>query len=92
MSEFIMPKSNDGEGDGDGDDDGDHDDAASDSREEVALLILPFFSLMPLCSSLIAPPLFLPEQIVNENFLLCRRQGHSHLLSASTESVSNGCD
>lgn len=45
------------------------------------------FRLMSNCS-----PIVLPEQIVNENFLLCRRQGHSHLLSASTESMSNGCD
>lgn len=51
-----------------------------------------FSSRMPLCPSLIARPLLLPEQIVNENFLLCRRQGHMHLLSASTKSVSNGCD
>lgn len=63
-------------------------------REDVSLLHPPSLSLLdlPVCPSLIAPPLFLPVQIVNENFLLCRRQGHSHLLSASTESVSNGCD
>lgn len=81
-----MPRSDDS-------DDDDVDDASSDTKEEVSLpSSLLFSSLMPLRLSLIAPPLLFPEQIVNENFLLCRRQGRSHLLSASTKSVSNGCD
>lgn len=52
----------------------------------------PFLSLLPLCLVSNCSPIVLPEQTVNENFLLCRRQGHVHLLSASAESVSNGCD
>lgn len=89
MSDFIMPRSD--SDDDDDDDDSDYD-ASGDSGEEVSLPILPLS--LPVASLLVSncSPIVLPEQIVNENFLLCRRQGHSHLLSASTKSVSNGCD
>lgn len=87
MSEFdIAPTAEDS-------DDKDGDEASSDTEEEVSPLSPSFSSsLQPVCPSLIVPLLFLPEQIVNEYFLLCRRQDHSHSLSASTDSVSNGCD